>query len=442
MGNRLRVCFISLMFWPVVGGSEKQAEKQARLLQAFGHDVTIVTLRVERGWKRCEILDGLPVIRVGGMYGSGGHLRMGRLGHFPIDIHLFLKLWHLRHSFDVIHVLQVSPLAGVAACIGEMTKKPVIINLQSTGPNTRQRAQLERAPTLMADTLTDAAFLTIDPARKWMLSGGDIDLLLTTAFGGRAIVNFLRESHALYQVLSTRGISYLRSHGFRLEHIAHIPNGVDTEKFRPIAQQRPDPAGPERNIVCVARLEYAKGVDVLVHAWARMMRAPNEWRLALEPRLLLVGDGKFKPQMERIVEELGLRDSVELLGLRTDIVPLLQRSWGFVLPSRWEGMPNALLEAMACGLPCVATRVSGSEDVISDGINGLLVEPEQPAEMARALQRIIEDIDMAQRLGKQARETVVRDYQLKHIVEQCLELYRYAAQKTKTPIPKGAKQKE
>src|SRR6516225_7859729 len=112
MSERMRICFISLMFSPIVGGSEKQAEKQARQLQALGHDVTIVTLRVDQGWKSFEVLDGLPVISVGVIFGSSGQLRMGRLGHFPIDIHLFLKLWHLRHSYDIIHVLQISPLAG------------------------------------------------------------------------------------------------------------------------------------------------------------------------------------------------------------------------------------------------------------------------------------------------------------------------------------------
>jgi glycosyltransferase involved in cell wall biosynthesis len=155
--------------------------------------------------------------------------------------------------------------------------------------------------------------------------------------------------------------------------------------------------------------------------------------------------------MEYIAEKLSIQDSVEFLGLRTDIIDLLQQSWGFVLPSRWEGMPNALLEAMACGLPCVATRVSGNEDTIVDGVNGLLVEPEQPAEMARALQRIIEDADFAQQMGQEARATVVRDYQLKHVVEQCLKLYRHllgsskdgnaeAERPEKAPLSQSAKE--
>jgi len=144
----------------------------------------------------------------------------------------------------------------------------------------------------------------------------------------------------------------------------------------------------------------------------------------LKPRLLLVGEGPLQSKLERIATELGIQDSVEFLGLRMDVVDLLQRAWGFVLPSRWDGMPNALLEAMACGLPCVATRVSGSEDIIAHGVNGLLVEPEQPAEMAQALQCIIEDTNVAQRLAKAGRATILRDYQLLSIAEHYLALYR------------------
>jgi len=80
----------------------------------------------------------------------------------------------------------------------------------------------------------------------------------------------------------------------------------------------------------------------------------------------------------------------------------------------------------------VATRVSGSEDIISDGINGLLVESEQPAEMAHALRRLIEDTDLAQQLGREGRATVVREYQLIHIVGKCLELYRHLLARDKS----------
>jgi len=269
----------------------------------------------------------------------------------------------------------------------------------------------------------------------WASASGDITYLPLSTFGGHTILNFLQESDAYYQILSNRGRSYLISRGFRSEQIVHVPNGIDTTKFRPLPELRPDPTKPERNIICVARMEYDKGVDVLLHAWGRMMHASSEWDANLKPRLLLVGEGIFMPQMQRIARELGIQDSVEFLGLRTDVIDLLQQSWGFVLPSRWEGMPNALLEAMACGLPCVATRVSGSEDIISNGVNGLLVEPEQPAEMALALRSIIEDTNLAQQLGQEGYATVVRDYQLSTIVKQCLELYRHLLIKDKNVLP-------
>ncbi len=432
MEDRIRICLVSFLFWPLVGGAEVQTEKQARQLQALGHDVIVVALRHDRRLKRTEMLDGLPVVRVGGIYKRGGGLHLGRLGHLPIDIAMLLQLWRLRHRYDVIHVFQVSPLAAVAAFIGKITRKPVVIVIPSTGPSEAQKGQFQSEITLMADTLTDTSFLKVD-LRDVVV--GDIAYLPQTALGGHAILNFLRNSNAFYQILSTRSHSYLTSHGFRAEQIIHIPNGIDMKKFQPAPERRPNPAKPERDILCVARLEYPKGVDALLHAWGRMMHAQAEWRADLKPRLRLVGVGMLEPQLKHIVTELGIQDTVEFLGLRTDVVDLLQQSWGFVLPSRWEGMPNALLEAMACGLPCVATRVSGSEDIISNGVNGLLVEPEQPAEMALALRSIIEDTNLAQQLGQEGYATVARDYQLTTIVKQCLELYRHLLIKDKNVLP-------
>ncbi len=424
MEDRIRICLVSFMFAPLVGGAEVRAEKQARQLQALGQEVMIVTLRNFREWKRKETLNGLPIVRVGGgIYRRNGWLHIGRLGHIPLDIAMFLTLWRLRYQYDVLHCLQLSPLAAVATLVGKLTHKPVIISIPSTGPGKKQQ---EADATLMADTLTDTSFLKIDYGD---IVVGDIGYLSQSALGGRSIVKLLRKSDASYQILSSRSYAYLTSHGFRADHIVHIPNGIDTDKYRPDPDRRPDPNRAERNILCVARLQYPKGIDVLLHAWGRMMHAPSEWRAYLKPKLCLIGEGPLRPQLERIVQDLGIQDSVEFLGLRKDVIDLLQQSWGFVMPSRWEGMPNALLEAMACGLPSIATRVSGSEDIVLNGVNGILVEPEQPAELAQALRCIIEDTDLAQRLGREGRITVTNEYQLSTVVEKCIKLYRRLLEK-------------
>ncbi len=420
MQNRLRICMIAFMFAPFVGGAEARAEKQARQLMAQGHNVTMVTLRHDKRWKKTEMLNGLPIVRVGGLYNRQGILRIGRLGHLPIDLLMFLTLWRLRHRFDVLHSLQLSPLAAVATLVGKLAKKPVVISIPSTGPGKKQQAE---DATLMADTLTQTAFLKI--AFKDIVVG-DIAYLSQSALGGNAIVRYLKKSQAFYQVLSSRSFPYMLANGFRRDKLVLIPNGVDATKFQPAPELRPDPTQAERTILCVSRLQYPKGVDVLLHAWGRMMHASAEWRTHLKPKLLIAGEGPLQAQLERMVTELDIQESVEFLGLQRNVIPLLQRAWGFVLPSRWEGMPNALLEAMAIGLPCVATRVSGSEDIVKDGINGLLVEPEEAHELAQALRRLIEDTELAQQLSQEARATILRDYQLQRIVEQCVALYRHA----------------
>lgn len=420
----LRICVLAFMFPPLVGGSEAQAEKHARQLQTLGHKVLVVTLRHDKNWKDHEVIDGLPIFRVGGIYRRNGRLRIGKIGHLPIELGVLLKLWQLRDQYDVIHGMQLSGSSGPAAYICQITHKPIIFSIQSAGPDKQQMAKIKQqgGAMLLADTLQDKlpeSFLRIG-TKDWV--PGDLEQLPAFNIGGSLYREYLKKSDAYYQVLSKRCYAYLVENGFRPTQIIRISNGIDITQFRPAAQ-RPPASRPERDILCVARLEYAKGVDVLLHAWGRMMNGPAQWRSGLQPRLLLVGKGNFMPHMQRIAQDLGIQDSVEFLGLRRDVTDLLQHSWGFVLPSRWEGMPNALLEAMACGLPCVATRVSGSEDVITDGVNGLLVEPEEPAVMAQALQCMISDPDLAERLGKQARTTIEHDYQLKAITERSLHLY-------------------
>src|SRR5258707_3463425 len=113
----MRICFVAFTFSPLVGGAPVRAEKQARQLQALGHDVTVVTFRHYRQWKRKEMLDGLPVVRVGGIYRRNGQLNTGRLGYLPNIVMMVLTLSRLRHSYDVIHAFQPSL---PAALIGQL----------------------------------------------------------------------------------------------------------------------------------------------------------------------------------------------------------------------------------------------------------------------------------------------------------------------------------
>src|SRR5436309_10467378 len=315
MEDSIRICLVSFFLWPSIGGAEVRAEKIARQLQALGYDVTAVTFRHDRQWERKEMLDGLPVVRVGGIYRRDGQLSTGRLGYLPASIAMFLTLWRLRHSYDVIHALQLSP---PAALIGQLTHKPVILGIQCAGPSETQRVQLdERGAALMADILTETSSLKVD-LKDWTPSAGDIGHLPRLPLG-KAMLDFLRKSNAFYQILSTRSHSYLTSNGFRAEQIVHIPGSVDTERFQPAPERRPDPVRPERDIICVARLDYAKGVDVLLHAWNRMMQASTARHAQLKPRLRLVGDGALRTQIERLITALGIQGSVEILGPRTDI---------------------------------------------------------------------------------------------------------------------------
>ncbi len=465
----MRICYVAYQFWPSVGGSQAQAEKQAGYLSQSGQEVLVVTLRHQKAWPAHEMYRSFSVVRVGGWYRRGGTLRAGRFAYLLVNVLLFFTLWRLRRKYDLIHTLQLSPQAAVAALIGKLARKPVIIGVQSTGPyEVLKDLSVEEVPESLEHRGAEQVPVTggereqtkggettkaVAVGRKPALSrvatayaagdssgqpgrgntrlkaeiGGDLAQLRQMAWGGQKMLDYIRKADVYYQILSSRSYLYLLHHDFRQERIIYVPNGVDTQQFCPVSWLKPDEMvqRTERVFICVARLEYAKGVDILLQAWAQMMELLPVWREGLQPRLRLVGDGTCRAQLERLAVELGIQESVEFLGTRLDVPALLQEAWGFVLPSRWEGMPNALLEAMSCALPCVATRVSGSEDMLEQGLNGLLVEPEEPRQLAYALRLLIEDTDLATRLGRLGYETVRRYYQLGTAVQGCLAFYRY-----------------
>jgi len=178
-----------------------------------------------------------------------------------------------------------------------------------------------------------------------------------------------------------------------------VPNGVDIERFRP-AEMPTVRDGGTLVVVAVARLVEIKGLQHLIAALARI---PADMRSQI--RLRLCGTGPYEGELRRQVREAGLDEQVEFAGLIAyDEIPRqLRQSDVFVLPSLQEGLPLSLLEAMASGLPVVATAVGGIPGVVKDGVNGLLVPAAAPAALRDALVRLLANPALRQRLGTAAR---------------------------------------
>jgi len=175
--------------------------------------------------------------------------------------------------------------------------------------------------------------------------------------------------------------------------------GVDTRQFHPPAEPRPPGERPDG--LFVGNLSRAKGVDVLLRALAAR---PGRWG-----RFAFVGDGPDEPALRRQADELGLAGRLDWLGrLPPDQVPGRMRGADFlVLPSRSEGRPNVVLEALASGLPVIATRVGGTADLLGDGGHGLVVPAGEPAALAEAIDRLAGDGGLRARLGAAGRQYVL-----------------------------------
>jgi sugar transferase (PEP-CTERM/EpsH1 system associated) len=203
--------------------------------------------------------------------------------------------------------------------------------------------------------------------------------------------------------------------------LAVIPNGIPLEDFQPgdRSRARVDPGIPLRAVVAgtVGRLQPVKGTSYLLEAWSRLASDHPD------AILLLVGGGSQQAALERMSRRLGISERVRFLGDRADVPDLLRGMDVFVLPSLWEGMPNAALEAMAVGLPVVATAVGGTPEVVVDGVTGLLVPPGDPDALAQSIARLLCDPDLRYKMGQAGRERVVKHFSVGRMVEQTEWLY-------------------
>ena len=216
--------------------------------------------------------------------------------------------------------------------------------------------------------------------------------------------------------------------GIPARKIVHICNGVDTERFVPNALSPAEPLPQERFpdgtlvVGSVTRFEEIKDPLNLVRAFIGARRLLGARGAPL--RLLMVGDGPLRAAAQAELEAAGEGASAWLPGARDDVGALLRRMHLYVLGSRREGISNTVLEAMACGLPVVATATGGNLELVAPGRTGALVPPGDPAALAAAIAAYAGDPELRARQGRAARERAEGEFSLRRMLRDYRELYR------------------
>jgi glycosyltransferase involved in cell wall biosynthesis len=214
----------------------------------------------------------------------------------------------------------------------------------------------------------------------------------------------------------------IRQLGYPSAKVKTVYNGIDVAGW-PISkldrqQKRLELrlAGQELLIGAIGRIDVQKGHTLLLDALSKL-------RHKHPVRCVIIGDGPRRAALEAQIRRLSLERTVWLLGERQDVTAWLSSLDVFCLPSLWEGLPNALLEAMALGLPCLASSVDGVPEVVRDGVNGLLVPPRQVGALTKRLSELAADPALRARLGAEAQRTVFERFTLTRMISEYETLY-------------------
>lgn len=357
-----------------VGGTEVQAVELATRLCSERYAVTLGCLRA-RGPLLAKLKGSAVTIQEfypkGGFDSVGGIYQLFRLARF-------LR----REKFQIVHTHDFySNVLGIPAAL--IARVPVIVSSQRDLGHlnlykTHRRVWLRRLQKMSAAVLTNANAVR--------------DALLTES-------------------------------SLPPEKVWVIHNGVDLERFRNPSRDRAwlglgANTANEKWIVLVGSM-YS---DVKGHPWL-IAAAQSIVREFPDVRFLLVGDGVQRPEFENQVEQLGVARNFSFVGGRDDVPAILACCDMGVLPSRAEGLPNAVLEYLAAGLPTIASRVGGNLEIIRDGETGLLVPPEDASALAAAILRLLRETGLASALARNGQSFVTTNFSFQRMIERIDRLY-------------------
>jgi glycosyltransferase involved in cell wall biosynthesis/SAM-dependent methyltransferase len=396
-----RVAMYIWRFAPFMGGAERQCRILAEELSKKGMPVFVVTERT-KGTRKTEDINNVRVYRVGSLdrlrrqkevyrplFGEQKNksVVIRRVSRFLTETipncYFFLSsLWFFykrRDQFDIIHVHSADWVACYAVRIARLLRKKIVVKETNAGD-----------------------FMT---------------------FKRQAAMSMKKAAQAdMFIAVSTKIFSDLVSLGIPKERIRRIANGVNMDAHT-LKWNYDD--SDKQSLVCVTKLNQLpnKGIDVLFSALAILV---GEHKRSLRLRLVGRGNPAF---LEPIADSLGIRENISFLGPMDNVMPCLLSSRLFVLPSRGEGLSNALLEAMSLGIPCVATDISGSQDLIRNRVNGLLVPSENAQALAEAIAFMLDNPAEAARMGLNAMNTIKEGYTMTAVADEYIRLYKELASK-------------
>ncbi|HZM22532.1 MAG TPA: glycosyltransferase family 4 protein [Anaerolineales bacterium] len=378
----MKIALLSEKYTPDIGGLAISAARFARLLSSAGHEVQVFspTLILPPSEIRTLSSDGVIVTRFGAHKRADDSL---------VDWFELIVGEHHRSAFDVLHAYFLTQAGFVATYAGKYLDLPSVISIRG---NDIERAAFDPSKfSHVMYTLQNASTLTTN----------------TSELVNRARAFFDRE-------------------------INLIPNGIDSDYFKPTARNEklaeaiglyrvPDGLSHVAVIGFAGELREKKGLRTLLHAYAQV----NKIRPAA---LLIVGQVRAGEDQQTVAEfQASNPDSrIIITGYISpnDLPAYYSLMDVFVHPSLRDGMPNALLEAMACERPVLVTSVGGMLDVVKDGENGIFVPIKDSDALARAIDKVLANAELRKRLGKAARQSIIDCFSLQKELDRNLTVYR------------------